>query len=87
MKKNLPIATSVLVVLLMGTNLMAKSDTAVSNPSGVLTDNHRTVRAAWGTSITPREQLANITNDLSGSYVLDADIDLSDAPWTPLGRS
>ena len=71
MKKNLPIATSVLVVLLLGPNLMAKPDTAVSNPSGMLTDNHRTVRAAWGTSITTREQLANITNDLVQALSVD----------------
>ncbi len=87
MKNNLPIVTSVLVVLLPGPNLMAKPDAAVANPAAILEDSHRSLRAPWGASITTREQLANITNDLSGSYVLEADIDLSDAPWKPIGKS
>jgi hypothetical protein len=38
------------------------------------------------THITDREGLENIKNDLSGSYVLDNNIDLSDGNWTPLGN-
>ena len=35
--------------------------------------------------ISSAEELAAINSDLSGSYVLTADIDLSDIEWTPLG--
>jgi len=38
------------------------------------------------THITNAAELAAISNDLSGSYVLDNDIDLSNIPnWTPIG--
>lgn len=37
------------------------------------------------TAITTAEELAAIANDLSGSYVLAADIDLSGIEWSPIG--
>ena len=77
MKKMLPLIAT----------LFAAATTATANPSANFADNNRTLRAVKGVSITTREQLAGIANDLSGSYVLDADIDLSGAPWTPLGSS
>lgn len=36
--------------------------------------------------ITDRTGLENIKNDLSGSYVLDNDINLSESNWVPLGN-
>ena len=39
------------------------------------------------TSITTREGLAAIANDLGGSYALGADIDLGGADWTPIGNN
>ena len=38
------------------------------------------------TLITNREQLAAITNNLAGTYALDAEIDLGGADWTPIGN-
>ena len=38
-------------------------------------------------SITTRAELAAITNNLAGSYVLDCDIDLAGEPWKPLGEN
>lgn len=37
------------------------------------------------TGIATRAQLEAISTDLSGSYILTADIDLSDADWVPIG--
>ena len=37
--------------------------------------------------ITNREGLAAVTNDLAGTYALDADIDLGGSDWTPIGNS
>ena len=53
----------------------------------VLVDNFRSVTAEFGALITTREELEAIADGLGGSYALGADIDLSDAPWTPIGTS
>ena len=53
----------------------------------VLVDNFRTVTAEFGALVTTREELEAIADGLGGSYALGADIDLSDAPWTPIGTS
>jgi hypothetical protein len=60
------------------------TSTAV-NPSEILADNHRVVRCVWGAAITNAAGLAAITNDLSGTYALGADIDLAGENWTPIG--
>ena len=46
-----------------------------------------TTAAIADTSITTREGLAAIANDLGGSYALGADIDLGGADWTPIGNN
>ena len=38
-------------------------------------------------SITTRAELAAITNNLAGTYVLDCDIDLAGESWKPLGEN
>ena len=43
-----------------------------------------TDRTGWTAISTPAE-LAAIKNDLSGSYYLTADIDMSGVKWTPIG--
>ena len=43
--------------------------------------------AAEPTLVSTREELAAVTNDLSGSYALGADIDVSGGGWTPIGTS
>ena len=43
-----------------------------------------TDRTGW-TAISTPEELAAIKNDLSGSYYLTADIDMSGVSWTPIG--
>ena len=53
----------------------------------VLVDNFRTVTAEFGALVTTREELEAIADGLGGSYALGADIDLGDAPWTPIGTS
>ena len=65
-----------------GTASYADRDNATTT---VLVDNHRTVAAELGTFITDREGLEAIAGDLSGTYLLDADIDLAGADWTPIG--
>ena len=57
---------------------------AAVNPSAVLADNHRTVRAVWGKAITTRAELEAIAEDPAGTYALGCDIDLGGEPWTPL---
>ena len=46
-----------------------------------------TTAALADTSITTREGLAAIANDLGGSYALGADIDLGGTDWTPIGTA
>ena len=46
-----------------------------------------TTAALADTSITTREGLAAIANDLGGSYALGADIDLGGMDWTPIGTA
>ncbi len=46
-----------------------------------------TTAALADTSITTREGLAAIANDLDGSYALGADIDLGGTDWTPIGNN
>ncbi|MBO7684738.1 MAG: hypothetical protein J6V72_00045 [Kiritimatiellae bacterium] len=53
----------------------------------VLLDNYRTVTVEFGGLITSFDQLANVTNDLTGSFGLGADIDLSGAAWTAIGNN
>ena len=65
----------------------AAYDDRASAVTTVLLDNFRFVAAEFGTRITNRQELADITNALAGSYALGADIDLSDEAWTPLGSS
>ena len=60
---------------------------ATSAETTVLVDNFRTVTAEFGALVTTREELEAIADGLGGSYALGADIDLGDAPWTPLGSS
>ena len=60
---------------------------AASAETTVLVDNFRTVTAEFGALVTTREELEAIADGLGGSYALGADIDLGDAPWTPIGTS
>ena len=60
---------------------------ASSAETTVLVDNFRTVTAEFGALITTREELEAIADGLGGSYALGKDIDLGDAPWTPLGST
>ncbi len=53
----------------------------------VLVDNFRTVTAEFGKLISSREELEEIADNPAGSYALGADIDLSEAAWTPIGTS
>ena len=48
---------------------------------------HSFVSAGSPVTISTRRQLANITNDLGGAYVLGADINLSNGTWKPIGTS
>ena len=58
---------------------------ASANETTVLLDNYHVVSVTLGTRITTRAQLEAISSNLSGLYGLDADIDLSGSPWTPIG--
>ena len=60
---------------------------ASASATTVLADNYRTVSASLGTRITTRAELEAISSNPAGYYGLGADIDLSGAPWTPLGSS
>ena len=60
---------------------------ASASATTVLADNYRTVSASLGTLITTRAELEAISSNPAGYYGLGADIDLSGAPWTPLGSS
>ena len=60
---------------------------AAANPSAILADNHRAVRCVWGKAITTRAELEAVADDPAGTYVLGANIDVSDTDWTPIGTS
>jgi uncharacterized repeat protein (TIGR02543 family) len=57
----------------------------ISFPYAVTQDT--TLYAKWALPINTREDLANISNDLDGHYVLTQDISLTGASWTPIGST
>jgi hypothetical protein len=57
----------------------------INDSTTVLLDNHRTVAAELGTIVTDRAGLAAVADNLAGTYVLAADIDLAGMDWTPIG--